>query len=198
MPDLAKISFNPCFIGNCSHTYLEDFLMMLLYCFNPCFIGNCSHTANIFATRIASERFQSLFYWKLLSYFIDMGIDLSDFEERFNPCFIGNCSHTVPPPDPPPKVSSFNPCFIGNCSHTHETCFVHKAPEPFQSLFYWKLLSYEKSCSKKSETKCFNPCFIGNCSHTGQCYPISKISQTRFNPCFIGNCSHTLMACLTI
>jgi len=38
----------------------------------------------------------------------------------------------------------FNPCFIGNCSHTYYGKIGIKKSFMFQSLFYWKLLSYPR------------------------------------------------------
>ena len=110
--------------------------------FNPCFIGNCSHTWVIPSRSSDVNWFQSLFYWKLLSY----------------------------------KSQEF-----------HTAIFLL-----FQSLFYWKLLSYSIAFSFSSTLfPSFNPCFIGNCSHTFPMGSLKNLRLPRFNPCFIGNCSHT-------
>jgi len=137
-----------------------------MVCFNPCFIGNCSHTAKYPLPPSPVSWFQSLFYWKLLSYrpfsfkpmrnWLNVSI-LVLLETAliqtfvlihltsngcFNPCFIGNCSHTLTILLIDYIDLSFNPCFIGNCSHTRKW-----------GRLFWKGGS-------------FNPCFIGNCSHT--------------------------------
>ena len=114
-------------------------------------------------------QFQSLFYWKLLSYLMSVQSVAIKYL-GFNPCFIGNCSHTLSK-NKEKKVNRekcFNPCFIGNCSHTCtrnqkwygglpivsilvllETALILNYLKilsypliTFQSLFYWKLLSY--------------------------------------------------------
>ena len=184
--------------------------------FNPCFIGNCSHTLKQASSPTFATVFQSLFYWKLLSYLITRRLKWQGFR-CFNPCFIGNCSHTIPRGLWSKYPMGFNPCFIGNCSHTQaKKRFQSVQGEVFQSLFYWKLLSYSGQTLFYLDTHTgFNPCFIGNCSHTisDPCPLVSKITRFQslfywkllsyppgarniispgsFNPCFIGNCSHT-------
>jgi len=159
--------FNPCFIGNCSHTTVTPLLSSTLMLVS---ILVLLETALIPETGIKLSlfkfSFQSLFYWKLLSYNTMQLLNNNNYI-RFNPCFIGNCSHT-------PKYrrdfrcfAGFNPCFIGNCSHTKRNGEKMKKKEEFQSLFYWKLLSYNPRGIKRADfERCFNPCFIGNCSHT--------------------------------
>ena len=90
--------------------------------------------------------FQSLFYWKLLSY-IMWKAEIRGALTSFNPCFIGNCSHTHFSSSSRPWDECFNPCFIGNCSHTNGIALAGTYPDGFQSLFYWKLLSYQISAS---------------------------------------------------
>jgi len=159
--------FNPCFIGNCSHTAENQNNFCRNLCFNPCFIGNCSHTKKkkrlkprcwpvsilvLLETALIPKRektlycsssmFQSLFYWKLLSYQSPLAARLQA-RTCFNPCFIGNCSHTrITEEEKKALKLCFNPCFIGNCSHTAKKRFQSVQGEVFQSLFYWKLLSY--------------------------------------------------------
>ena len=137
------ICFNPCFIGNCSHTgagrgrriritqvsilvLLETALILVseqyIYssssCFNPCFIGNCSHTVHLEGDFIGKVLFQSLFYWKLLSYYsffppsnCDLKVSILVLLETA--LILAEGRGTIRP-----SGLCFNPCFIGNCSHT--------------------------------------------------------------------------------
>ena len=212
-----EISFNPCFIGNCSHTippffkplfFCDVSILVLLetalipkacngiqgaaVCFNPCFIGNCSHTKRLGFFSLFTARVSILVLLETALILPGRG-------------HIG--IHGLPVS----ILVLLETALILILAKTFNTLFGK-----FQSLFYWKLLSYfplnnNIICIKRS----FNPCFIGNCSHTGRLlifagspemfqslfywkllsYIIKKLSNTKksrcFNPCFIGNCSHT-------
>ena len=63
------VSFNPCFYGSWSQTYLMSlsFHKLLLKRFNPCFYGSWSQTiSHIPICTTTSNVFQSLFLWKLV------------------------------------------------------------------------------------------------------------------------------------
>ena len=132
--------FNPCFIGNCSHTNETLALISPDPCFNPCFIGNCSHT-------------------------LSSAPNLS-FQGCFNPCFIGNCSHTPFSATLAHSKLCFNPCFIGNCSHTYNSYSSYQFLKVSILVLLETALIPEKSSSFQRHYLRFNPCFIGNCSHT--------------------------------
>ena len=110
--------------------------------FNPCFIGNCSHTVARQGRAGKKIKFQSLFYWKLLSYFgiwanSDTLKNVSILVLLETALILSRWPMTWHQP-----TKCFNPCFIGNCSHTSIRISVFFNRPEFQSLFYWKLLSY--------------------------------------------------------
>jgi len=93
---------------------------------------------------VGSVLFQSLFYWKLLSYntaIRSWGWNSNDVSilVLLETALILGCWN-----NPPIRVY-----------------------QEFQSLFYWKLLSYRARDGERILVEPgFNPCFIGNCSHT--------------------------------
>jgi len=112
-------------------------------------------------------KFQSLFYWKLLSYNGSRRGGIIHWPS-FNPCFIGNCSHTAPlsPGFPVCRDAVSILVLLETALILDDPKFESFLPHMFQSLFYWKLLSYIPMGTASKEQKGFNPCFIGNCSHT--------------------------------
>jgi len=120
---------------------IKPHIKFCLESFNPCFIGNCSHTH--WGCSLRRPRFPVSILVLLETALIlrQAGLSISRLTS-FNPCFIGNCSHTRANLDLFEPEPCFNPCFIGNCSHTRPPFYAPLEMREFQSLFYWKLLSY--------------------------------------------------------
>src|SRR4030067_164652 len=86
-------SFNPCFYGTTSSTFVAFFTSLASTSFNPCFYGTTSSTKGRKTQMATLVRFQSLFLWNDLFNFNDekpkLGRSLC-----FNPCFYGTTSST--------------------------------------------------------------------------------------------------------
>ena len=69
---IESASFNPCFNGSCTYTYLCTLPLLVKFRFNPCFNGSCTYTSDSDVITVT-------------------GI-------CFNPCFNGSCTYTVSTP----------------------------------------------------------------------------------------------------
>ena len=109
--------FNPYFSGcfslslsRCIYVWLD------LCCFNPYFSGCFSLSVLVYETLPKNVKFQSLFFWMLLSKPHPRAAHFA--RSGFNPYFSG--------------------CFSLSCNDVPN---AHKAWNQFQSLFFWMLLS---------------------------------------------------------
>ena len=160
-------------------------------------------------------RFQSLFYWNLLSYKNRRHTGNQPLE--FQSLFYWNLlSYSRQKNITSLMKWCFNPCFTGTSSHTrHGFCF----PFPWRRVSILVLLEpplIRKWRLTYGETElCFNPCFTGTSSHTLPLFhlttPTNSVSilvllepplilaeeggleriYWSFNPCFTGTSSHT-------